>query len=136
MPPKGADEGAGFGFPFVGRAVLQGFALRGEFLFHVEKEPKDAGGRLRMSASRSYSPYPQTPITGVTPWVRQKISGAQNLSGGSEFPPGHWALGLQKLRLVQFNFCAWLCRTNVPGTNDAVGAGPRPARPGWFVISS
>ena len=68
-----------------------------------------------MSASRSYSPYPQTPITGVTPWVRQKISGAQNLSGGSEFPPGHWALSLQKLRLVQFNFCAWLCRTNVPG---------------------
>ena len=26
------------------RAVLQGFALWGEFLFHVEKEPKDARG--------------------------------------------------------------------------------------------
>ena len=58
---------------------------------------------------------PGPPFTGVTPWVRQKISGAQNLSGGSEFPPGHWALGLQKLRLVQFNFCAWFCRTNAPG---------------------
>ena len=64
MPPKGADEGAGFGFPFVGRAVLQGFALRGEFLFHVEKEPKDAGERLRMSAPRSYLPFPHPPITG------------------------------------------------------------------------
>ena len=40
------------------------FALRGEFLFHVEKEPKDAGERLRMSAPRSYSPFPQPPITG------------------------------------------------------------------------
>ena len=29
----------------------------------------------------------------------QKISGAQNLSGWSKFPPGHRALGLQKLGL-------------------------------------
>ena len=28
----------------------------------------------------------------------QKISGAQNLSGWSKFPPGHWALGVQKFR--------------------------------------
>ena len=39
------DEGTGFGLPFVERTVQLGFALRGEFLFHVEKEPKDAGGR-------------------------------------------------------------------------------------------
>ena len=52
-------------------------AVRGEFLFRVEKEPmaqatlswpfgpihlEDAGGRLRMSAPRSYSPFPQTPF--------------------------------------------------------------------------
>ena len=64
VPPKGADEGAGFGFPFVGRAVLQGFALRGEFLFHVEKEPKDAGGRRRGELRSPMTAYPQTPITG------------------------------------------------------------------------
>ena len=46
----------------LGAPSRRGFALRGEFLFHVEKEPKDAGGRLRMSAPRSYSPYPQTPV--------------------------------------------------------------------------
>ena len=76
-----------------------------------------------MSASRSYSPYPQTPITGVTPWVRQKISGAQNLSGGSEFPPGHWAMGLQKLQLSRFRNSAWLCRTN--GTWSVNGRRPK-----------
>ena len=69
-----------------------------------------------MSASRSYSPYPRTPITGVTPWVRQKFSGAQNLSGWSKFLPPHWGLGLQKLQLLRFHNSAWLCRTNAPGS--------------------
>ena len=50
--------------------------------------------------------FPRTPLRGGIPWVRQKISGAQNLSGGSEFPPGHWALGLQKLPLLRFHDCA------------------------------
>ena len=59
--------------------------------------------------------FPRTPFTGVTPLVRQKTSGAQNLSGWSQFPPGHWALGLQKFPLVRFHDCAWLCRANVPG---------------------
>ena len=49
---------------------------------------------------------PGPPFTGVTPWVRQKISGAKNLSGGQRFLPGHRALGLQKLPLVRFNFRA------------------------------
>ena len=55
-----------------------------------------AGGRLRMDTPCPYSPTlpplafghlpltggvgPRSPITGVTPWVRQRISGAQNLS--------------------------------------------------------
>ena len=34
-------------------------------------------------------------------WCR--TSGAQNLSGWSEFLPGHWALGLQKLMPVRFH---------------------------------
>ena len=33
----------------------------GEFLFHVEKELKDARGQAQMSAPRSYSPVPWTP---------------------------------------------------------------------------
>ena len=40
---------------------------------------------------------PGPPFTGVTPWARQKSSGAQNLSGGSKFPSGHWALAFAKI---------------------------------------
>ena len=55
------DEGAGFG---LGLLYAEGFALRGEFLSQRwERNQRIAGGRLRMSAPRSYSPYPQTPIT-------------------------------------------------------------------------
>ena len=43
----------------------EGFALRGEFLSQRwERNQRIAGGRLRMSASRSYSPYPRTPFYG------------------------------------------------------------------------
>ena len=61
--------------------------------------------------------FPRTPFTGVTPWVGQNISGAQNLSGVPPFNPGHWALGVQKFQSVRFQFCACLIRTNVPGAN-------------------
>ena len=50
------------------------------------------------------------------------ISGAQKWSGFPRFLPGHWALGLQKLPLVRFHYCAWLCRANAPGAFTAVGA--------------
>ena len=40
----------------------------------------------------------------------------------SKFPPGHWALGLQKLLLLRFHNCAWPCRANAPGPFSAVGA--------------
>ncbi len=60
---------------------------------------------------------PGPPFTGVTPWVRQKISGAKNLSGGQRFLPGHRALGLQNLELLRFQNCAWLYRANAPGAN-------------------
>src|SRR5699024_11574388 len=36
----------------------------GEFLFHVEKEPKDAGGRRRGELRSPMTAFPQTPITG------------------------------------------------------------------------
>ena len=60
---------------------------------------------------------PGPPFTGVTPWVRQKISGAKNLSGGQRFLLGHRALGLQNLELLRFQNCAWLYRANAPGAN-------------------
>ena len=52
---------------------------------------------------------PLDPHYGGRPPERlRNVSGAQNLSGWSKLPPGHWALGLQKLGLVQFKDCAWL----------------------------
>ena len=36
----------------------------GEFLFHVEKEPKDAGGRRRGELRSPMTAYPQTPFYG------------------------------------------------------------------------
>ena len=79
------------------------------------KYPKDRGGtpQRRTSFANDGFPYPLwpfgpsppdrgsrppvPPITGVTPWVRQKISGAQNLSGWSKSLPAHWGLTLWKI---------------------------------------
>ena len=89
-------------------------ALRGGFLSgRPERNQRGARARLRMSASRSYSP-PLDPIYGGYPLGWAKISGAQNLSGFSQFLPGHWALGLQKFQVLRLYFRAWLCRANVP----------------------
>ena len=56
----------------------------------------------------------------------RRISGAQNLSGWYQSLPGHWALGLQKLLLVWFYICAWLCRA---GVCWSVIGGPASVRP-------
>ena len=89
---------------------------------------------------------PRSPITGVTPWTRQKISGAQNLSEcpNSRRTTGPWVC----------KNCGWCGSTSAPGfakptlpvrilagrsgtgpyennavaSISAVGAGPRPAR--------
>ena len=44
------------------------------------------------------------------------------------FLPGHWALGLQKLPLVRFHTCAWVSRTNAPGTYAVGPVRDRPLR--------
>ena len=54
---------------FAAPAAGQGFALRGEFLFRVEKEPKDARGRAQSAEAAApplppCRPPPRTPITG------------------------------------------------------------------------
>ena len=62
------------------------------------KYPKDRRGTPQRRTSFANDGFPPVPpITGVTPWVRQKISGAQNLSGWSESPPAHWGLTLWKI---------------------------------------
>ena len=83
-------------------------------------------GRLRMSASRSYSPslsplaFGHLPLTrGVGPGPQYggdayllgcvKFPARGNLSGWSKFPSAHRGLGQQKLQLVRFHFRAWLC---------------------------
>ena len=88
------------------------------------------GGRLRMSAPRSYSPYPRTPFTGVTPWTLCGPSGAQNQECLGAVPSGPTGgLCEEKLELVRFYFCAWRCRTNAPGANPGrAGLGPAPTR--------
>ena len=66
-----------------------------------------------MDTSCSYVAFPRTPYYGGRVLCGgAELSGAQNLSGWSEFPPGHRALGLQKLGVMRFHSRAWLCRTN------------------------
>ena len=48
--------------------------------------------------------FPRTPFTGVIPWGGQNISGAQNQECVPELPPGHWALGLWKIRVSAVPF--------------------------------
>ena len=62
------------------------------------KYPKDRRGTPQRRTSFANDGFPPVPpITGVTPWVRQKISGAQNLSGWSKSLPAHWGLTLWKI---------------------------------------
>src|SRR5699024_536431 len=71
----------------------------GEFLSQRwERNQRIAGGRGRRALRAHRTAYPRSPITGVTPLAWRWIFGAQNLSGWSKFPPGHWALGVQKFR--------------------------------------
>ena len=49
-------------------------------------------GRNGVAAPASMPPTPWTPIYGGYPLGGQSISGAQNLSGWSKFPPGHFVV--------------------------------------------
>ena len=83
--------------------------------------------RFRLTAKTAPAPlfllFPANPLRWASPvvtmdWEKRhrgrmracRFSGAQNLSGFLRLHPGHWALGLQKLPLVRFRFCAWLGR--------------------------
>ena len=75
--------------------------------------PSGPSGHLPLTGGVGPGPHYEGRPAGKS----SRISGAQNLSGWSKFPPGHWALGLQKLPLVRFHLCAWLCRANAAGAN-------------------
>ena len=84
MTPVGRDDSA--------RRILQGFALRGEFLSQRwERNQRIAGGNSHRrreqvpSGSSSFSPGP--PSTGDTPAPFHRSSGAQNAVSGL-IPPG------------------------------------------------
>ena len=74
--------------------------------------------------------FPRTPIYGSYPLEQAESFRRAKSEWVSEFPPGHWALGLQKLPLLRFHSCAWVVQTNVPGSVSTVGAGvlTRPPR--------
>ena len=47
----------------------------------------------------------------------------------SKFPPGHWALGVQKLQLLRFHNRAWLCRADMPGSKHGIPHPPPSGAP-------
>ena len=88
------------------------------------KVPKGSPGDAAGANSVRHDGLPPDPrYGGRVPVAGSRISGAQNLSGWSKFPPGHWALGLHKFPLVRFHNCAWIYRANAPDVEYAVGAG-------------
>ena len=94
------------------------------------KHPKDRRGTPQRRTSFANDGLPPVPhYGGRVPESRQKISGAQNLSGFPRFLPGRWALVFLKLQLVRFRICACHLQTNAPGAEYIVGAGPSPAPP-------
>ena len=86
------------------------------------KSPKRRRGLLRGAPFRcSKSLHPGPHYGGRPPEKLCFISGAQNLTGGSKFPPGHWALGVQNLELLQFHNGAWVFSANAPGAFSPQG---------------
>ncbi len=82
------------------------------------KSPKDRRGTAQDERFALIFALPPVPhYEGRSTGKSSRISGAQNLSGFYRFIPGHWALALQKLMLVRFHLCAWLCRANAAGAN-------------------
>ena len=71
------------------------------------KSPKDRRGTAQDERSALIFALPPVPHYGGRVPVRlSKISGARKSEWVSEFQPGRWALGLQKLPLVRFRICA------------------------------
>ena len=96
-----------------------GFRPAGRVSFPtMGKKPKDRRGTAQDERFALIFALPPVPhYEGRSTGKSSRISGAQNLSGFYRFIPGHWALALQKLMLVRFHLCAWLCRAIAAGAN-------------------
>ena len=120
----------------MGRRGFAACGRRGTFPA-MGKYPKDRRGtpqRRTLFANGGLPPVPH--YGGRVPAEFCSISGAQNLSGFPQFNPGHWALGLQKLLLLRFKDCAWLCRAGDSWFLIAGWSGTRPyERRDSFYIS-
>ena len=94
------------------------------------KKPKDRRGTAQDGHFVSIFALPPVPHYGGYPLEQAESFRRAKSEWVSEFPPGHWALGLQKLPLLRFHSCAWVVQTNVPGSVSTVGAGvlTRPPR--------
>ena len=79
--------------------------------------PSDPSGHLPLTGGVGPGPH----YGGRPPEKLCFISGAQNLTGGSKFPPGHRALGVQNLVLLQFHNGAWVFSANAPGAFSPQG---------------
>ena len=138
MAPKGPDEGGKFRIPCRARrprravsAVFRGGFRRlraATYFAHGGKVGKTPPGTAQDERFALIFALPRTPFTGAPPEKFSRSSGAQNLSGWSEFPPGHWALALQKLPLLRFRLCAWRCPANALGANPGGPVWDRPLR--------
>ena len=60
---------------------------------------------------------PRPPIYGSYPLEQAESFRRAKSEWVSKFPPGHWALGLQKLPLLQFKFRALMFPANAPGAS-------------------
>ena len=100
------DEGADFGLGLLYAERFRrpgggaGFRPAGRVTFPaMGKSPKDRRGRLRMSASRSYSPYPRTPLRGT-----RTCEGVQNFRRAKsewliQIPAGPLGPGFPKIAI-------------------------------------
>ena len=106
LPRRGKRSWPG---PRLGAPFRKGFALRGEFLFHVEKEPKDARGSAQDGHSVSiFAAPPRTPLRGTrTCWVLQNFRRAKF----------EWRFLVQSgpLGPGAVKNCGWCGSTSAPG---------------------
>ena len=115
--------------------MRRGFRPAGRVSFPaMGKKPKDRRGTAPDEHFVLIVAFPPGPHYGGRIPIRfYNISGAQNLSGFLRLHPGHWALGLQKLPLVRFHFCAWLGRTGDSWSVIAGRSGTGPTK--WGMAS-
>ena len=94
----------------------------GEFLCPRRQRNQNAAGDGSDEHFVLIVAFPRTPLRGTLSCLMLLNFRRAKMEWPPRFLPGHWALGLQKLPLVRFRWCAWVSRTNAHGPVSAVGA--------------